>query len=160
MRLKKVLAAGIAAAMTAGMLAGCGSGGSENTSDATTSGEGQNEAGTGTESAAASSDEIVTLKWVTIGNGMPTNYDSWVAKVNEYVGEKIGVNIEMEVIKRRARNGSKHGLKWAACCCTGHMTCLSDLVSASLENLVRKCLTVMVKQSSHKGRVFADIMME
>ena len=98
MRLKKVLAAGIAAAMTAGMLAGCGNGGSENTSGATTSGEGQNEADTGTESAAASSDEIVNLKWVTIGNGMPTNYDSWVAKVNEYVGEKIGVNIEMEVI--------------------------------------------------------------
>ena len=40
MRLKKVLAAGIAAAMTAGMLAVCGNGGSENTSGATTSGEG------------------------------------------------------------------------------------------------------------------------
>ena len=40
MRLKKVLAAGIAAAMTAGMLAGCGNGGSENTSGATTSGGG------------------------------------------------------------------------------------------------------------------------
>ncbi len=30
MKLKKVLAAGIAAAMTAGMLAGCGNGGNEN----------------------------------------------------------------------------------------------------------------------------------
>lgn len=97
MKLKKVLAAGIAAAMTAGMLAGCGNGGNENASGASTGGE-QNEAGAGTESAAASSGEIVNLKWVTIGNGMPTNYDTWVAKVNEYVGEKIGVNIEMEVI--------------------------------------------------------------
>ncbi len=38
MRLKKVLAAGIAAAMTVGMLAGCGNGGSENTSGTTTNG--------------------------------------------------------------------------------------------------------------------------
>ena len=29
---------------------------------------------------------------------MPANYDSWIAQVNEYVGEKIGVNIEMQVI--------------------------------------------------------------
>lgn len=50
MKLKKVLAAGIAAAMTAGMLAGCGNGGSENASGASTSG-GQNEADAGTESA-------------------------------------------------------------------------------------------------------------
>ena len=41
MRLKKVLAAGIATAMTVGMLAGCGNGGSENTSGATTSGGGK-----------------------------------------------------------------------------------------------------------------------
>ena len=47
---------------------------------------------------AAAEEEIVTLKWVTVGNGMPANYDSWIAQVNEYVGEKIGVNIEMQVI--------------------------------------------------------------
>ncbi len=41
MRLKKVLAAGIAAAMTVGMLAGCGNGGSENTSGTTTNGGGK-----------------------------------------------------------------------------------------------------------------------
>jgi len=40
----------------------------------------------------------VNLKWVTIGNGMPTNYDSWISSVNAYIGEKIGVNLEMEVI--------------------------------------------------------------
>ena len=40
MKLKKVLAAGIAAAMTAGMLAGCGNGGNENASGASTSGGG------------------------------------------------------------------------------------------------------------------------
>ena len=40
----------------------------------------------------------MNLKWVTIGNGMPSNYDSWIASVNSYIGEKIGVNLEMEVI--------------------------------------------------------------
>ena len=29
---------------------------------------------------------------------MPDNYDSWIGKVNDYIGEKIGVNLEMEVI--------------------------------------------------------------
>ena len=41
MKLKKVLAAGIAAAMTAGMLAGCGNGGNENAFGAPTSGGGK-----------------------------------------------------------------------------------------------------------------------
>ena len=46
----------------------------------------------------ASAEEVVTLKWVTVGSGMPTNYDAWLAKLNPYLEEKIGVNIEMEVI--------------------------------------------------------------
>ena len=46
----------------------------------------------------ANGDEVVNLKWVIIGNGMPENYDSWIGKVNDYIGEKIGVNLEMEVI--------------------------------------------------------------
>ena len=81
MKLRKITALGLAAVMTAGMLTGCG-GGDSKKSTAT------NENG----------NEIVTLKWVLIGNGMPDNYDSWVSKVNEYAGEKIGVNVEMEVI--------------------------------------------------------------
>ena len=48
--------------------------------------------------AAASAEEIVTLKWVTVGSGMPTNYDAWLAKINPYLAEKIGVHIDMEVI--------------------------------------------------------------
>lgn len=48
--------------------------------------------------ATANADDIVTLKWVTVGSGMPANYDAWAAKINEYLGEKIGVNVEMEVI--------------------------------------------------------------
>lgn len=40
----------------------------------------------------------VTLKWVMVGNGMPSNYDAWLAQINPYLEEKIGVNIDMEVI--------------------------------------------------------------
>lgn len=79
MKARKITALGLSAVMAMGMLAGCGSGKEKAVT---------NESG----------EEIVTLKWVTIGSGMPTNYDSWIGKVNEYIGEKIGVNLEMEVI--------------------------------------------------------------
>lgn len=104
MKVKKLLAAGLAAAMMLGTLAGCG-GGKEN-SGGNTGGEDsksqeasaetkESEKESGGETASG---EIVNLKWVTIGNGMPTNYDTWITKVNDYIGEKIGVNLEMEVI--------------------------------------------------------------
>lgn len=47
---------------------------------------------------ATAESEVVTLKWVTVGSGMPANYDAWLAKINPYLAEKIGVNIDMEVI--------------------------------------------------------------
>ena len=78
---KRIVSLGLAAMMTAGLFAGCGNS-SESQGDSTASG--------------SKSDDIVTLKWVTIGSGMPDNYDSWVKKVNDYVGEKIGVNIDIE----------------------------------------------------------------
>ncbi len=58
---------------------------------------------TKTETQAASEEpktnnDVVTLKWVAVGTGMPLNYDAWQKKINEYLGEKIGVNIDMEVI--------------------------------------------------------------
>ena len=80
MKLKKIAAVGMAAVMAAGTLAGCG-------------GEEKKET-----AKNANGDEVVNLKWVIIGNGMPENYDSWIGKVNDYIGEKIGVNLEMEVI--------------------------------------------------------------
>lgn len=93
MKLKKLLAAGLAAMMICGTLAGCGSSGNGGSGSG-----GSSSGGDGGSSKDADSGEIVNLKWVTIGNGMPDNYDSWISKVNEYVGEKIGVNVEMEVI--------------------------------------------------------------
>ncbi len=41
---------------------------------------------------------MVTLKWVTVGNGMPENYDAWKANLDKYLEEKIGVHLEMEVV--------------------------------------------------------------
>jgi len=43
-------------------------------------------------------DDVVTLKWVTVGGGMPQNYDAWAETVNAYLAGKIGVNIDMDVI--------------------------------------------------------------
>lgn len=47
---------------------------------------------------AAASDDVVTLKWVQVGNGMPENYDAWLAQINPYLEEKIGVNVDMEIV--------------------------------------------------------------
>lgn len=48
--------------------------------------------------AALAAEEVVTLRWVTVGNGMPDNYDAWKAHIDAYLAEKIGVNIEVEVV--------------------------------------------------------------
>lgn len=89
MRRKRILAAGLVASMVLGMTA-CG--------DSNGGATGGNAAGGSTETGSTASGDVVTLKWVTIGNKMPTNYDTWIATVNEYIGEKIGVNLEMEVV--------------------------------------------------------------
>jgi len=93
MKLRRFLAAGLASVMTIGALAGCGS-----NSDAGNQSSGQEGTSQAGGEDAADSGEIVNLKWVIIGNGMPDNYDSWISKVNEYIGDKIGVSLEMEVI--------------------------------------------------------------
>lgn len=48
--------------------------------------------------ASAAEDEIPTLRWVTVGNGMPGNYDAWLAQINPYLEEKIGAHIDVEVV--------------------------------------------------------------
>lgn len=47
---------------------------------------------------AKNKNDVVTLKWVMVGNGMAGNYDEWKDNINEYLEEKIGVNIEVEVV--------------------------------------------------------------
>lgn len=86
-KLNKAVALGMAGTMALS-LAACGGGSSTSASAST---------GDSTASAAASSDKVVTLKWVTVGSGMPSNYDAWLAQINPYLEEKIGVNIDMEI---------------------------------------------------------------
>lgn len=43
-------------------------------------------------------EDVVTLKWIQVGNGMPSNYDTWQASINEYLAEQIGVNIDVQVV--------------------------------------------------------------
>ncbi len=42
--------------------------------------------------------EIPTLVWYQVGGGQPANYDSWQAKVNAYLEEKIGVHLDVRVV--------------------------------------------------------------
>lgn len=61
----------------------------------------ETKAGTSTTDSAKkedAKDEVVTLKWVTVGSGMPKNYDAWKENINKYLEEKIGVNIDVEVV--------------------------------------------------------------
>ncbi|AEE15913.1 ABC transporter substrate-binding protein [Treponema brennaborense] len=41
---------------------------------------------------------VPTVKWVLIGNGMPDNYDAWIASVNTYLERKLGCRLAVEVI--------------------------------------------------------------
>ena len=52
----------------------------------------------GATGVSAAADEVVTLKWVQVGNGMPENYDAWLEQINPYLEEKIGVNLDMEIV--------------------------------------------------------------
>ena len=75
MKFKKVMAIALATLTVGSTLAGCA----------------------GSSKATESADSITTLKWYTIG-AEPKDLDMVVEKANEYLGEKIGVNIDMNFI--------------------------------------------------------------
>ena len=81
MRKRKFLALTLACFMGVGAMAGCGSDGSTQTGA-------DGGAVAGTETGAADSGEVVTLKWIQVGNGMPSNYDAWLEQINPYLEEK------------------------------------------------------------------------
>lgn len=90
--MKKILAMLLAVLMVVSLFAGCGA--SEPAAEAPAAEAPAAEA----PAAEAPADEVVTLKWVAVGSGMPANYDAWAANLNAYLEEKIGVNLEMEII--------------------------------------------------------------
>lgn len=102
MKFKKVIAFLLVFVMTAALMTGCSSkgGGDTQTKDNAGTTEGAKTEGTA-ESGTASGEangEVVTLKWIQVGSGMPLNYDAWLAHINPILEEKIGVNIDVEVV--------------------------------------------------------------
>lgn len=43
-------------------------------------------------------DKDITIKWITVGSGMPDNYSKWQEHINEYLMDKIGVKLDVEVV--------------------------------------------------------------
>lgn len=84
MKSKKIVAMVMATVLGVGLLAGCGKsekGGTQTSGNAQTK-----------------NSDVVTLKWVMVGNGMPENYDAWQKQINPYLEEKIGINLETEIV--------------------------------------------------------------
>ena len=91
--MKKLLALLLASVMVLGLFAGCGSQAPAETKAPVAETPAETEKPT-----EAPKEEIVELKWITVGNGMPANYDAWKAAMDAYLEEKIGVHLNMEVI--------------------------------------------------------------
>lgn len=102
---KRLLAATLSAVITVGTLAGCG--GATTTPAAT----GTDTAGTEAEAPAAdtaaadqteaaapaASGETPTLVWWTVGSTVPSDFNEDVAKINEYLVEKLNVKLDIKV---------------------------------------------------------------
>lgn len=97
MKLRKIMALLMVFTMMSVAFVGCSKAGNDKPSGNTGS-ETSTETSTGDGQNTASNGEVVTLKWIMVGNGMPTNYDAWLANINPYLAEKIGVNIDVEVV--------------------------------------------------------------
>ena len=94
--MKKIIALLLASVMVLGLFAACGAktetpAAAGNTQTGTTN-AGTTDAGTTTEAG------IPTITWYSVGGGNPANWESWTAKVNAYLEEKIGVHLNMQVI--------------------------------------------------------------
>ena len=92
---RRSLALLLAAAMSALMLAGCGGG--NNNTPSNTDAPSSNQGDTNTP-APADNGEFPTITWYQVGSGQPANIDSWTAKANAYLEEKIGVHINVQCI--------------------------------------------------------------
>ncbi len=86
--MKKFFAFLLVAVMVATLLVGCG--GSANNKNDTNDDQAKD--------SPSADGEVVTLKWIAVGNGMPSNYDAWRENINAYMEDKIGVNIDVEIV--------------------------------------------------------------
>ncbi len=91
--MKKIIAMLLAVMMVVGLFAACGEKPAE-----TTAPKSDDPVETTAPAVQDGGDEIPTLVWYQVGGGQPANYDSWQAKVNAYLEEKIGVHLDVQVI--------------------------------------------------------------
>ena len=115
-------------------------------------------------------DGVVTLKWIQVGGGMPKNYDVWLQQINPYLEEKIGVNVEMEIVpwgdwdNRRsviANSGEAFDIlftnssRYNAEVNTGVFMDISDMVKTVSPNLYGMIPEAYWKAASVNGRIYA-----
>lgn len=90
--MKKIIALLLACVMVLGLFAACGNTAAPAETKAP-------EAATPAETnAPAASTEVPTITWVSVGGGMPANYDAWKAAVDAYLEEKLGIHLEMQIV--------------------------------------------------------------
>ena len=153
MKKRKWLALALACVMGVSTLAGCGSDGKK-----------------GNDKKGEDSEEVVTLKWIQVGSGMPKNYDAWLEKVNPYLEEKIGVNVDMEIVpwgdwdNRRsviANSGEAFDIlftdqnRYNAEVGTGVFMDITELVKTATPDLYKMIPEDYWKASSIDGKVYA-----
>ena len=91
--MKKIIAMLLAVMMVVGMFAACGNDAPETTAPAAPADPVETTAPV----ADGGNEEIPTLIWYQVGGGQPANYDSWKAKMDAYLEEKIGVHLDVRV---------------------------------------------------------------
>lgn len=96
--MKKIIALLLAALMVIGMFAACTP--ADKTPDDTKAPETTDapETTEGDKTDVPEKGDPVELTWYTVGGGTPSNWDSWTAKVNEYLEEKINVHLNYQII--------------------------------------------------------------
>ena len=92
--MKKIIAMLLAVMMVVGLFAACGTKAPETTAPV----DPVESTPETTAPAVEGGDEVPTLVWVQVGGGQPANYESWQAKLNAYLEEKIGVHLDVQVI--------------------------------------------------------------
>ena len=92
--MKKIIAMLLAVMMVVGMFAACGNDAPETTAPAAPV---ESNPETTAPVADGGNEEIPTLIWYQVGGGQPANYDSWKAKMDAYLEEKIGVHLDVRV---------------------------------------------------------------
>lgn len=178
MKKKKIMALLLAGMLGVSALAGCGDSSDDANKGSSTGDDGgdadADDANSGDDADASGDDsasgEVVTLKWIQVGNGMPSNYDAWLEHTNAYLEEKIGVHVDMEIVpwgdweNRRsviANSGEAFDIlftnqdRYNAEVSTGIFMDLTDLLQTEAPDLYAMIPENYWKAASIDGQVYA-----